>query len=101
MQNKNGALKFRPVALPCGEKGSTRLHTVNLFVGECPHMCKYFYAQGFRAFSKAGPMPVPMEAIINTRKFPRRLFFKLIDRSISSHNFSAGRTASQAVFECR
>lgn len=74
MQNKNGALKFRPVALPCGEKGSTRLHTVNLFVGECPHMCKYFYAQGFRAFSKAGQRSVPMEAIINVRKWPRKIF---------------------------
>ncbi len=74
MQNKNDALKFSPVALPCGEKGSTRLYTANLFVGGCPHSCKYCYAQGFRAFSKAGPRPVPMEAIINIRKFPRRLF---------------------------
>jgi DNA repair photolyase len=74
MQNKNDALKFRPVALPCGEKGSTRLYTTNLFVGGCPHLCKYCYAQGFRAFSKSGPRPVAMPAITSVRKWPRKIF---------------------------
>ena len=74
MQNINEALKFRPVALPCVQKGSIRLYTTNLFVGGCPHMCRYCYAQGFSAFSKSGPRPVPMPAITNVRKWPRKIF---------------------------
>ena len=37
-------------------------------------MCRYCYAQGFRAYSKSGPRPVCMEAISNVRKWPRKLF---------------------------
>ena len=73
MQN-NEALKFKPVALPCGQKGSTRLYTTNLFVGGCPHECIYCYAQGFRAFSKSGPRPVSLQSITGVKKFPARIF---------------------------
>jgi DNA repair photolyase len=73
MQN-NEALKFKPVALPCGLKGSTRLYTTNLFVGGCPHECRYCYAQGFRAFSKSGPRPVSLQSITGVKKFPARIF---------------------------
>jgi DNA repair photolyase len=73
MQN-NEALKFKPVSLPCGQKGSTRLHTVNLFVRGCPHECRYCYAQGFRAFSKSGPRLVSLQSIRAIRKFPARIF---------------------------
>ena len=66
--------KFRPVALPCGKKGSTRLYTTNLFVGGCPHECRYCYAQGFRAFSKSGPRPVSLQSITGVKKFPARIF---------------------------
>jgi len=75
MQNKNEVLKFRPVALPCGQKGSTRLYTTNLFVGVCPHLCKYCYAQGFRAFSKSKPTrPVSSAAISALKRYPNRIF---------------------------
>ena len=74
MQHTNEALKFRPVALPCGKKGSTRLYTANLFIGGCPHSCKYCYAQGFRAYSKSGPRPVSMSAITGVGKWPRKIF---------------------------
>jgi DNA repair photolyase len=67
-------VKFKPVALPCGKKGSTRLYTTNLFTGGCPHSCAYCYASGFKNFSSQRPTPVPMEAIKNVRKWPRRLF---------------------------
>jgi DNA repair photolyase len=73
MQN-NEALKFKPVALPCGQKGSTRLYTTNLLVGGCPHECRYCYAQGFRAYSKLGPRPVSLQSIRAIRKFPARIF---------------------------
>ena len=73
MQN-NEALKFKPVALPCGQKASTRLYTTNLFVGGCPHECIYCYAQGFRAFSKSGPRPVSLQSITGVKKFPARIF---------------------------
>ena len=73
MQN-NEALKFKPVALPCGLKGSTLLYTTNLFVGGCPHECRYCYAQGFRAFSKSGPRPVSLQSITGVKKFPARIF---------------------------
>ena len=73
MQN-NEALKFKPVALPCGKKGTTRLHTTNLFVGGCPHECRYCYAQGYRAYSKSGPRPVSLRSIEGVKKFPARIF---------------------------
>jgi DNA repair photolyase len=73
MQN-NEALKFKAVALPCGKKGSTRLYTANLFVGGCPHMCRYCYAQGFRAYSKDEPRSVPLQSIAAVRKWPARIF---------------------------
>lgn len=72
MQNKK--LKFKPVALPCERKGSTKLFTTNLFSGECPHLCKYCYAQGFRIFLRCGPRPISLEAIKNNRKWPRQIF---------------------------
>lgn len=67
-------LKFRPVALPCGEKGGSRLYTTNLFRGKCPHACTYCYAAGFVKFSDGGPSPVSREAIDHVKKWPRRLF---------------------------
>src|SRR5210317_1640766 len=73
MQN-NEALKFKPVALPCGQKGSTRLYTTNLFVGGCPHEFIYCYAQCFSAFSKSGPRPVSLQSITGVKKFPARIF---------------------------
>ena len=73
MQN-NEALKFKPVAMPCGKKGSTRLYTANLFVGGCPHMCRYCYAQGFKAYSRSGPRPVSLQSIEGVKKFPARIF---------------------------
>ena len=54
-------------------------------------MCRYCYAQGFRAYSKSGPRPVSMEAIINTRKYPRRLFFS--SASDPFHPLVIGRAA--------
>lgn len=67
-------LKFRPVALPCGEKGGSRLYTTNLFRGKCPHVCTYCYAAGFVNFSDGGPSPVSRDAIDHVKKWPRRLF---------------------------
>jgi len=68
------ALRFKPVALPCGEDGGSRLYTTNLFSGECPHACAYCYAAGFGNFSGRGPSPVSREAIEGVAKWPRRLF---------------------------
>ena len=91
MQNKNDALKFKPVALPCGKKGSIRLYTTNLFVGGCPHECRYCYAQGFRAYSKDGPRSVPLQSIAAVRKWPNKIF--LSSASDPFHPLVIGRAA--------
>lgn len=67
-------LRFKPVALPCGENGANLLYTTNLFRGKCPHACAYCYAAGFKDFSCGGPSPVSREAIQRVKKWPRRLF---------------------------
>ena len=67
-------LKFKPVALPCGHDGGSRLYTANLFRGKCPHASAYCYAAGFRDFSGGGPSPMSLEAIQGIKKWPRRLF---------------------------
>jgi DNA repair photolyase len=74
MPSNHDILKFKPVALPCGQKGSARLYTTNLFVGGCLHECRYCYAQGFRVFSKSGPRPVSLQSITGVKKFPARIF---------------------------
>jgi DNA repair photolyase len=67
-------LKFKPVGLPCVRNGATRLYSINLFRGRCPHACTYCYAAGFKGFSRGGPIPVSREAIEGVEKWPRRLF---------------------------
>ena len=67
-------LKFKPVALPCGEAGSTPLFTTNLFRGGCPHSCAYCYASGFKDYAAGDPEPVSTDAIKNIKKWPKRLF---------------------------
>jgi len=67
-------LKFKPVALPCGDSGANRLYTTNLFRGGCPHACVFCYASALKGFSRGGPRPVAMEAIKNVKKWPRWLF---------------------------
>jgi DNA repair photolyase len=68
------ALRFKPVALPCGKNGSSRLYTVNLFTGRCPHACVYCYAAGFRDFSGLPPRSISPEAIESVKRWPKRLF---------------------------
>ena len=70
----NEKLKLKPVALPCGMEGSTKLYTANLFTGGCPHACAYCYASGFKTYANGGPKPVSIEAIKNISKWPERLF---------------------------
>lgn len=68
------ALRFKPVALPCGGNGPSRLYTANLFTGRCPHACAYCYAEGFRYFSGAPPQLISLEAIERVKRWPERLF---------------------------
>ncbi len=68
------SLNFRPVALPCGKSGATKLYTTNLFSGGCPHACAYCYASGFKNYSTGGLRPISVEAIKNVKKWPHRLF---------------------------
>ena len=67
-------LKFKPVGLPCGETGSGKLYTTNLFTGACPHSCVYCYATGFRDYSDGDPHTIFLSAIENVKKWPLRLF---------------------------
>ena len=67
-------IKFRPVALPCGTVGLTKLYTANLFTAECPHACAYCYASGFKTYANGRPKPVSLQAIQNVKKWPKRLF---------------------------
>jgi len=65
---------FKPVALPCGIKGTTRLYTTNLFSGACPHSCKYCYAQGFKSYSDGDLQPISIESIKARKRWPQRIF---------------------------
>lgn len=67
-------LRFAPVGLPCGETGSGKLYTTNLFTGSCPHSCVYCYATGFRKYADGDQKTVSLNAIKNVKKWPRRLF---------------------------
>lgn len=70
----NTKIILKPVALPCGKDGSTRLYTINLFKGVCPHSCQYCYAQGFKSFSSGKPIPISIDSIKKRKKWPQRLF---------------------------
>jgi DNA repair photolyase len=67
-------ITFKPVGLPCGNNGSSKLYTTNLFTGKCPHHCVYCYATDFRGYSSDTISPVSFKAIINVTKWPKRLF---------------------------
>lgn len=67
-------IKFRPVELPCGKSASSKLYTINLFSGSCPHACRYCYAKGFKTYSDGDPRPVSIESIKSHKNWPERLF---------------------------
>ena len=67
-------ITFKPVGLPCGNNGSSKLYTTNLFTGKCPHNCVYCYATDFRGYSSSKIRPVNLNSIRNVTKWPKRLF---------------------------